>query len=659
MPDGIRPPQGLPAARVGRSFLPRTLPLVGRRARRNAHGAPSARGGLTAGRAEASGGVPPSRRHKPPAEGGGQAGPGGWDPSGVPARGWTLRQRLALVYGAVALVILLGAGAFTWWQAEALSDRNTDLVLAETRRMADRVASALAQARQGTAVLAAADPLAAGPEGCAALVNAAHLRMEASVGHLFAVGPDRRVVSSTLPWTVGHPVSSLSVLTVELTGRGVTGALTGSAFGLGPVIEVADPIRREGPLAGPGLTAAGVVAATVSLDGLRSASTRLLPEIEGLRVWLLDASGSSASLVGPDAPLPALPDALHASYLAPRPIDAGMARGDGHLLVQARATDDLSLVASIPVGVVEVGNRLDIVLPPLLLAGVLLAGMGALFWSAQRFVVGPLEEATRRLEAAGDIPPPARAAESGAADVADLIRRLGATRETREEAIRLRDTLLREAHHRIKNHLSLVASFLRLQERQLSDHAALQALRTAQERMVAIGMTYELLHDGAGQFVPLDQMLERFAHALAARDTSERAGNRVVTDLEALEVPADIAVKIALVVNELATNALKYAFSGASPSGASPGTPRRGSVRIVRRRAGEAGGFLLHVADDGVGMEAAGRRGLGMTVVDTLIRSIDARIERLPGPGTSFVIAWGPGVRGPRPGAGPVGLPRL
>ncbi|WP_043829121.1 sensor histidine kinase [Muricoccus aerilatus] len=664
MPDGNRPPRALPAARTDRSFALPALPLISRQARRHAHGAPGVRGGIHAGRTEAAatrGGMPPLRRQEQAGRGADPAtreekpAPRGREAASIEAqpRRWTLRQRLALVYGAVALVILLGAGVFTWWQADALSARNTELALAETRRMAGRVASALAQARQGTAVLAAADPLALGPEGCTALLNAAHLRMDASVGHLFAVGPDRSVTCSTLPSTIGQRLASPSVLTVELTGRGLTGALSTSTFGLGQVIELAEPIRREGlrgrgaqgqaPGAPLGGTVAGVVAATVSLDGLRSASRRFLPEIEGLQVWLLDASGSSASLVGPDAPLPSLPEALHASYLARIPVDAGVASNNGHLLIQVRATDDLSLLASIPSGVVEAGNRADIVLPPLLLVGVLLVGMGALFWSAQRFVVAPLEAATQRLEAAGDIPPPALGAESGAADVADLIRRLGATREAREEAIRLRDTLLREAHHRIKNHLSLVASFLRLQERQLSDHAALQALRAAQGRMVAIGLTYELLQEGTGQTVALDGMLERFARALAARDTTEGGGNRIITDLEHMEVPADIAVKIALVVNELATNALKYAFVGGTS----------GCVRIALRRAGEAGGeaggFILHIADDGIGMEPEGRRGLGMNVVDTLIRSIDARIERLPGPGTAFVIAWSPVPDTPRP----------
>ncbi|WP_139281370.1 sensor histidine kinase [Muricoccus roseus] len=542
---------------------------------------------------------------------------------------WTFSQRLAVVYGAVSLVILLCAGAFTWWQASLLAERNEELAIAETRRMADRIGSALAQARQGVSVLAMRDPMAQGRDSCESLLNSAHLTMDAIVRHLFVVGADHRVNCSTLPSAAGITSTSSVISIAELTGRPVTGVLGQSRVGLGQVISVAHPMRREG-------RPDGVVAAAVSVDELRNLTAPHLPDIAGLRVWLFDSGEASASLVGDDEPMPAPPAALHASFISPERPDTGTATEKGTVFIQARATDDLTLIATIPEQALRAGAPLEVALPPLLLALVLLGGMGALFWSVQRFVVVPLEAATRRLEAP-DGALPAGDAEDAASDVADLIRRLGATRATRDEAIRLRDMLLREAHHRIKNHLALVASFLRLQERQLSDHAALQALRAAQGRMMAIAMTYELLHDGPGSLVALDQMLERFARALAARDMAEGNAAQVQADLEPLEVPADIAVKIALVVNELATNALKYAFIGRAP----------GTVRIILRRKG-AGGFTLQVADDGAGMPAEPRRGLGMTVVDSLVRGIDARIERQPGPGTSFLITWQPRPEPPR-----------
>jgi two-component sensor histidine kinase len=544
------------------------------------------------------------------------------------ARGWTLSQRLAFVYGCVSFVILLGAGIFTWWQASILSARNEDLAVAETRRMAERIGSVLAQARQGVSVLATTDPSAHGRETCQAMLNAAHLTMDAVVRHLVTIDAEHRIACSTIPGAEGALSAGTVIRTAELTGRPVTGALHQSQFGLGTVIGVGHPLRRNG-------RHEGVILATVSVQDLRDLTTRSLPDFEGLRVWLQDSSGASASLVGPPEPLPSLPDTLRTSYRAERPVGAGTAMDGGRFLIEAHATDDLAVIVALPERAIRAGAPLEVALPPLILAFMLLAGLGALFWSVQRFVVAPLEAATRRLESSESAPPgvslAADAETDAASDVVELIRRLGATRTTRDEAIQLRDMLLREAHHRIKNHLALVASFLRLQERQLSDHAALQALRTAQNRMVAIGMTYELLHDGAGQFVALDKMLDRFCRALAARDLTEGHATQVLADLDPLEVPADIAVKIALVVNELATNALKYAFVGRGP----------GTIQVTLRPAG-TGGFTLRIADDGAGMPKEHSRGLGLTVVDSLLRGIDATIERLPGAGTAYLITWLP-----------------
>ncbi|WP_458097552.1 sensor histidine kinase [Roseomonas sp. WA12] len=596
-----------------------------------------------------------------PADSEAEAPAGTAQPAGSTAARWTFSQRLALVYGAVSLVILLGAGAFTAWQASLLTARNQELAVAETRRMADRVGASLAQARQGVAILATADPLSREPAECEALLNAAHLTMDAVVRHLFVVDAEGSITCTTLPPALGRRATSAVVRSAELTGRPITGALDQST--LGRVIIVAQPMRRGG-------RHIGVVTAVVGVEDLGSLTATHMPGIAELRVWLLDSGGAAARLDGPDQPPPVLSDSLRAALASPE--NQGVAAEDDQFLIEARATDDLRLLASIPGQVLQAGAPLEIALPPILLAFVLLGGMGALFWSVQCFVVAPLEAATRRLEAPDGTVQAGEGAGSGGADVADLIRRVGATRASRDEAIRLRDLLLREAHHRIKNHLTLVTSFLRLQERQLSDHAALQALRAAQGRMVAIGMTYELLHDGPGQFVALDQMLHRFSRALVARDMAEGNATCIETDLAPLEVPADIAVKIGLVVNELATNALKYAFIGlppgtvrivlrpadpsADPAAAAPngagakadppprptGQPAAPGTLPGTAPAPAQAGFTLRISDDGGGMAPSSRRGLGMTVVDSLLRGIDARIERLPGPGTTFLITWLP-----------------
>ena len=251
-------------------------------------------------------------------------------------------------------------------------------------------------------------------------------------------------------------------------------------------------------------------------------------------------------------------------------------------------------------------------------------------WASRALVVQPVAAAARRLE--GDCPAPDFAGSAGSdydenqapAEIAELVQRLGAARATQEEAVRLRDLLLRESHHRLKNHLTLLGSFLRMQERQIDDPAAVAALRAAQGRMMAIAATYDLMHEAGTAEVSLDGMLERLARALPEREGSAASMH---TELAPVSVPADVAVKLGLVVNELATNALRHG-------------PPGGRVRIALRAEGD--GLVLLVSDEGPGQPAEVPKGLGMTIAESLAQALGTRLSRLPPPQNGWEVAWSP-----------------
>ncbi|MFC0409669.1 sensor histidine kinase [Roseomonas elaeocarpi] len=275
-------------------------------------------------------------------------------------------------------------------------------------------------------------------------------------------------------------------------------------------------------------------------------------------------------------------------------------------------------------------------LPALLSGTILLAGLAAAAVALRRLVFRPLQLAARRLEAPppphpGDAAPAEAEEEDAPGEIAELMQRLGAARATQDEALRLRDLLLRESHHRLKNHLTLLSSFLRLQERRVEDPAAVDALRAAQGRLMAIAATYDHVHEIGPEEVSLDGMLERLAQALPDREGS---GGSVETALCPVSVPADTAVKLALVVNELATNALRHGPAG-------------GRVRITLRRdvatPDQPETLVITVADEGPGVPADLRKGLGMTISDSLVRAVGARLARLEaGEGSGWEIRWSP-----------------
>ncbi len=186
-------------------------------------------------------------------------------------------------------------------------------------------------------------------------------------------------------------------------------------------------------------------------------------------------------------------------------------------------------------------------------------------------------------------------------------------------AVGERDTLLAEVHHRVRNTLQVMTSFLNLQ---MSKHAAgptRDALRDAQARIQALALVHNQLYRESN----LDRIdLARLLPSLGQNVIKlYGAGDRVILSsaLEAWPLPVVRASPVALLVTEVMTNALKHAF----PAG------RTGTIRLEAWQAGN--GPLLRIADDGIGMDveerSRGRRTIGLDVMQALARQLDARLD--------------------------------
>lgn len=180
-------------------------------------------------------------------------------------------------------------------------------------------------------------------------------------------------------------------------------------------------------------------------------------------------------------------------------------------------------------------------------------------------------------------------------------------------AIEHQALLTREVSHRVKNSLSLVSSLLSMQARAASDDVR-AALATAGSRIQAISQVHDQLWRGADvQTVILSDFL---CQLCAAIDTGS---DRHVITCEASDAPlgADIAIPLGLIVNELVTNAIKYAYG-----------PEGGGITVTGRIAD--GRLTVTVADQGKGFDliaARTDRSLGMRVIDSLVRQIGGTIE--------------------------------
>jgi PAS domain S-box-containing protein len=185
-----------------------------------------------------------------------------------------------------------------------------------------------------------------------------------------------------------------------------------------------------------------------------------------------------------------------------------------------------------------------------------------------------------------------------------------------EEALRRKQVLFDEANHRIKNNLQLVMSLLSLQAGSAASDVA-AALKQAMSRVNVIGVLHNLMFrlEDVSE-VDLSDSLGLVCNA--ARDLLDPSRVSFSLSAPSVRVTGDIALPVSLVVNELVTNAAKYAFPG----------ERRGSIEVIAAQSGDR--LEVEVRDDGIGHPVDTKPGLGTQLVQALCHQAQATLERLP-----------------------------
>lgn len=193
------------------------------------------------------------------------------------------------------------------------------------------------------------------------------------------------------------------------------------------------------------------------------------------------------------------------------------------------------------------------------------------------------------------------------------------------QALDRHELLLREADHRVKNSLQLVASLLALQRSRLSDPGAVAALDDAIARVQSVAETHRALNQSRDlRTVGLADMLGGLCSQL-----SQLAGGATSLTCSAptdLELDAERALPLGLIVSELVTNAIRHAYPDQDG----------GVVRVTATVEGEF--VTIRCADEGVGTHptTAGGRRLGASIVTALTRQIGGTLDvaGVPGKGT-------------------------
>ncbi len=161
-----------------------------------------------------------------------------------------------------------------------------------------------------------------------------------------------------------------------------------------------------------------------------------------------------------------------------------------------------------------------------------------------------------------------------------------------KDALREKDLLLGEIHHRVKNNLQIIHSLLGLQTSRVRDPVALAMLRESQNRVLSMALIHQTLYQSK-DFARVDfgAFLDALVPTLITSYGIHSDRFTVSVDANGAHLPISAAIPCGLIVNELMTNTLKHGF----PDG------RRGEI-TVRLANGDNGNVLLSVSDNGVGL---------------------------------------------------------
>ena len=198
-------------------------------------------------------------------------------------------------------------------------------------------------------------------------------------------------------------------------------------------------------------------------------------------------------------------------------------------------------------------------------------------------------------------------------------------------ALERQDLLSREMSHRVKNSLAVVAGLLALQARGSDNEDVREALADARARVEAVAQVHDQLWRQP-DLTAID--VAGFLDALCANLRESAGPHALVCEAQSVSLPADLAIPLGLFVNELVTNAIKYAY----PEG-------RGEIRVAAATRAD-GGLTVSVSDDGIGLPEGfdpgqARTSLGMRVVNNLARQLDGTLSVPPGRGARFELRMG------------------
>ncbi|MFI4982986.1 MAG: sensor histidine kinase, partial [Nevskiales bacterium] len=197
------------------------------------------------------------------------------------------------------------------------------------------------------------------------------------------------------------------------------------------------------------------------------------------------------------------------------------------------------------------------------------------------------------------------------------------------------DVLLKEIHHRVKNNLQIVSSLLHLQAEAVDDPRLREAFDDSQRRVRTMALVHEQLYRASDlAHIDFGEYVNGLLNYLRRSQARSGAYLQVGVAIAGVTLAIDQAIPLGLLVNELVTNSLKYAFT---PTGAG------GAAEVWVSAARDAAGTLtLEVGDNGTGLpetvDLAHPASMGLQLVQSFVMQLHGKLSVRRQPGTVYTV---------------------
>lgn len=208
-----------------------------------------------------------------------------------------------------------------------------------------------------------------------------------------------------------------------------------------------------------------------------------------------------------------------------------------------------------------------------------------------------------------------------------------------QNSLKEKEVLLKEIHHRVKNNLQIITSLLYLQSAKIDDKLTLDIFKESQNRVKSLALVHEKLYQSKDLArIDFSDYLRNLSNFIFTTYKTGMNKLQIEYDLDEVFLSVEISVPLGLIVNELLSNALKYAFNPAIHHNLSE--PRI----FVKLKKLVDSGYMLSISDNGIGLPGdfnfEEAESLGLKLVTSLVQQVEGKLEVKPRNNTEFKITF-------------------